>query len=714
MATEGAALSHLRDVYYILTHDLAGSDLVDLKSRFGGPPATITLDNAALVAPIVSKLASTMLSYNTAVDTANGLTVSGQKSTFFMMGLVGILTTVVIGIMLYVLITLMMYKYRVEHAGYAVLVPEIGKILIAGMAFVAFMLTWMLMLQARRLELTHNADILKVGFWRIHNLVGGAYAMRFEAALQQGTLPDFVKNQDNVNGGSTLIPGDDCEGDAEDRDPVSCSRQINPCGVKSPTLAEVIVNSCPLEISSMLGELDVIKTEGIDQYDRTALWKQITVGIEAIRRTVSVSADADTSAAPSQPLQATEAQTMITSQILPLLESTDVKAIGTALLEKPDAATVKTIRVDHLLPMLDHMTSEILAVIQKLKYDVNIEDYREYLDTALAAFYGSAYPPIRFDLVSVVDKVQKAADARPATASMLYVDSATMLGRVTDMGPAAWTDFVLSTDVTKAAVHTFLSKFKLPSAAPSAGIKITNMIASVLTLTGFLLLIMYVTDTMHRLDTSKIDKQVAARHIVIGACLYALATVLTHAMIQRMIDRLSHNWDAIKKNGQRLAYSLETTKEAAIVIESSTSLVAADAQNYIDTAIITVRAYDDCNSVTNGASVMPFPLMEVVIYSFVIVVLMASALYGADHLKPFEKVSNIRTLMRLHERVKDGDVPGGMVKQLECCTPNQEVWHILMWIAVSVLFCLNLFVMSNVQTTNTDYQQSLKLLDNCV
>lgn len=716
MATEGAALSHLRDAYYILNHDLVSIDLQDLKDEIDANSKS--LDAATKVAPVVAKLAQTMLMFSTAVESANDMTVHAMKAAKAMLTLVVLLMIVVLATVIYVMVMIIRKRYYKEGADISTLVPLLGKSVLSGLAFVAFMLTWLIMLVAHGKDLNHNRDVLKVGYWRVHNLVGGAYAMRFEAASQQGTLPDFVKNQYS-NGGSTLIPGPDCESDREEGDPVdvSCNQQIDPCGVTSPTLIQVIMNSCQYEISNMLKELQLIKTEGVDSYDRSALWKAITRGITDVRKTVSISADANTSTptSPADPLQANAAQAVVDSQIVPLLQTSDMRLEATHL-EDNSASVVPApmTRNPLLATKFNHMTSEILAVIQALKYDLSVDEYRIYLDASMAKYYDASYPWIRFDLMSVLDKVQQAADSRPALVANLYVDSATLLARVKDMGPSAWSELVFNIDVTKEAVRTFLGKFKLPSQAPSAGLKITKMMVIVLTLAGFLVLFMYIIDIITRQFATSLNSQVAARSIVIAACMYALATVTVHAMVNRMQYRSGHNWDSIRRNGQTLAYSLEMTEETAVHIQGSQNLVAADAQKYIDAAVASVHAYDDCNSVTNGASAMPFPTMDVVMYCFVVVVVMSSALYGIDTLNPRDKVAKIRTLMRLKERVLNGEVPGGMVKQLECCMPNKSVWHILTWLSVVILFCLNIYVMSNVQTTNDNYKRSLMLLVNCV
>lgn len=709
MSTEGAALAHLRDVYYILTHDLADVQLDKLRDACALDATS--MDNALKIAPVVTRLAIPMLDFNVSVEAVNQLTSQGMTQARLLIGVDIVLILLVVIMILLVMCTLTWFRYKEGRLDPWSMVPELGRVYISGLIFLAFLAVWLIMIRAGRDELGHNSDILKTGYWNIHNHVGAAYPMRFSAAIQQGTVSVFVLNQNpSEYGGSTLVPGPDCENDAEETDQApSCHRIIDPCGSIIPSLAEVITKCCPNEVFHMLDTLQTIKTEGVDAYDRGALWGTITSGVEAIRMTIDVSADANTSATgPAVLLDATAAQGVIETQIVPIMERSDLLALASV---KP---TPQNQVADSHLVVYQQITSQTLQLLQTLNYQLDISDYKDFLDTSMKAYYATSYPAIRFSLLAIIDTVQKAEDARPPPSANLYVDSGTMIARVKNMGSSSWNNLVSQTDITRAAVRQFLAKFKLPRDQPNTSVNILVVVSAILALVGYMALFMYLTMNLHHIFTKNLDRQTAARYIVSAACLYALLTVIMNSVVSRMRIRSSHNWSTIGKNGQLLANYLDSTEKNAMTIDPSTDVNTSDAQNYIDAAIGTVQSFDACNSVTNGSSIMPFPMMDVVLNLTVIVVVMAGALYGVSYLNPREKLANITTLMRLRERVMNGEVPGGMEQELICCTPNHSVWHITYWIAVAVLFLLNIFVMTTVQNTNDSYNTSLSRTSACV
>lgn len=758
--TEGAALSHLRDLYYILTHDLASAQLDDLAAanKLAQPASGVTptgtpdqLAAAAPISPIIARIAPTAVLFSNAVEAAANLTSSGIRSSFHMIVLVWVLILTVTGMAVAMIALVVLKGYRERHMDFEMLVPSIGKILLVWLAGLGLLEAWRLMLGARYAELTHYTDVLKVGYWHLHNVVGGAYAIRFADAVQAGTLQDFV-SQPYHSDGSTLVPGQDCADDSQVYDAQPCGNQISGCTADVPTLDTVIWRSCTDEIFTLLSTLQTIKTEGVDSYDRVAMWASISAGIEVIRGTIAMSANADTSApaASAVPMGSTPASagTAASTPGTPAFPATDVTpaspaipAVGVQsiapldviasfhpimqavsvskqaknLADEPGTPSAADAGVRAKMhPGFDRMVGQILALVQVLPYKMNITDHRDMLEASLSTYYKTVYPKIRFELLSVIAQVQKALDAAKPTGAVMYVDAPTLVARVAAMGASAWRDVVNGTDTTKQTVHSFLTRFKLPATQPSPTVKVATMTTQIFALGGFVVLIMYVTAILGDLFQLRLDSQVAARYILVAACAYALAVVLSRSMVDRMGYRTDHNWASLSKNGQNLNYSLSTTEEAARVIESATTVLTSQAQSYIDASAETVKAYDDCNSVTNGASVMPFPTMELVVYATVVVVVVASAIYGIMELNPSQKLANIRILRRLRERINDGEAPGGLEKQLECCGPGHNVWQIMMWLAVMIMFCINIFVMGNVQKTDKSYLESLILQASCV
>lgn len=770
MSTEGEALSHLRDIYYILTHDLAASQLDDLaQSNWNAqaePPAVATpaqkvaaLAAAVHISPIIERLAPTAVLYGSAVEAADQLTSSGISATFYLIILVYVLILVISGLVILLIFYILKKVYHDKHVNFAELVPALGKIILAWMAANAFMVVWLLLLLSRRADLKHNADILRVGYWNVHNVLSGAYAIRFSAAVQAGTLQDLV-SRSFTSQGNTLSPGPDCAEDGVDYDaqPTKgpCSSQVTGCSTTVPTLDTVVADSCYNEIFLLLTLLQTLKTNGTDSYDRSAMWASISTGIEAVRATIAVSANADTTPTPVLPTSgtgtpgtpafpalaytyvATDGTTTqistasavaipavgvqstvpddVIASLAPIMQSAGINVAARVLAAEPGTPSVpdKGLR-KYLDPFFDRMTAQILPLLQSLPTKLNINDHRDSIEASLSVFYGAQYPKIQFELLSIIAKVQKAQDAPPLAIANIYVDAPTMAARIKDLGPSAWSDLVASIDVTQKAVQSFQMRFKLPAHQPSPTIKIMTALMVILTLAGFVVLLMFISHTLNSLFALTLEKQNAARYILVAACIYALGVVISSSVVERLGYRVGHNWDALRRNGQTLSHALGAAELAGVKIEGETSSVPPmDAQAYIDAATAAVQAYDDCNAVTNGASVMSFPTMEIVIYGTVVVVVVASALFGINELNPAEKLSNIRSLMRLHERVMDGESPGGMTQQLECCSPKQSVWEIMMWLAVVVLFCLNIYVMSSVKKTDNNYSQSLMLHQACI
>lgn len=785
MATEGAALSHMRDAYYILTHDLVD---VDINNLYANVPQSATIaslqqpnvspgtDTTSIaIAPIVSKLALTMMRFGTAVDAADDLVKSGQRSTRVMQGVVLLISVIGLSVAAWIIGKLVhgaVLKGLGPGSLFAIsnlsllasrlssLVSPVGGILIGVTVFVVFMLAWKALLKDRQRQLEGPEQVLRAGFWKMRNNVCGAYAIRFEAAAQQGTMNDFknglgdwaIRGSDNQAApdcGEPSFTGYDEEGN--NTLPFDCRTQVNPCSATLPTLETVIANSCPGEISKMLLEFQTLKTNTVDMFDRMAMWKTISTGIDSIRATISVSADADTSTKPL--LTSKDVPDVIQFDILPVMKVDALKV----LLEATPQTTDTLSKQDTLLKTME---SDVLMKVQDRGHIVEIEDHKDDILTALRTYYGTAFASVRIRLIRVINRVQKASDARPPAASKMYVDSATMLARITNMGPSQWQDLVVDMSATKDTVHNFMSNFS-PSQTNNgrslAG-DITKCLSAGLTVVGVIGLLMYTNSVLSQASSGAMSKELAARTLIIAVSLFALLVLAVHSTIGRMLSRQGHNTQALVRNGQKLKMSLDATCEisntiaikapyvdpAAVVVYAtqhdadvaaiaandmaaetatnlrekatvaSSTLSSADIQNYIDAAIGTVRAYDSCNSITNGARVMPFPMMDLIIYGFVIAVILASALYCLDQLRLREKTFNIRTLTALRDQVMNGVVPPGLVKQLECSTPDASYRTIFLWMAILVLFSFNIYAMCNLRASQQDYDKSLELVDDCV
>lgn len=751
MATEGAALSHLRDAYYILTHDLADLQLDTMKASFDKNSADPLA--AAQAAPLISKLAITMMNFGTAVDSADDLVKSGQSSTKLMMAVAALLTTVGVGVgayMLYLIVSkavrgagfgtgplLSVSNFGPLGVGLSGLVSPVGGVVIGVTVFLVFMMGWFALLRDRLRQLEGPEAVLRAGFWRIRNHVCGAYAIRFSAAAQQGTLQDFKNGTGTwAVRGSDLVPAPECggnDGEVDATAPPTCDKPLDPCGVTVPTLEAIIVASCPGATSTMLGELQNLKLSGVDAYDRMALWKTISSGIDAIRHTIAVSADANT--APTQPVTTENVQQVITMNVVPTMS---LHALATA--GGPNPTPDMLLQQDSLLAGI---TGSLITFMQSTNHAFDLSDYRTDILTHLETYYGNTYASLRAGLNTVITRVQASADARPPPANNMYVDSATMMARISDVGPSRWNDYVTETDDTRGSVRTFMANFQPVGTTSLAG-DVTRSFATGLTVVGVVGLLIYTNHICMQTALGGMTKEKAVRTIVIAASLFALLVLALQGTIGRMLSRQSHNAQAIVRNGQKLVSSLETTLAECSIIANTTpapvsapasapasstpapasaltsttsvptTISSADVQRYIDAAVDTVRAYDSCNSITNGARLMPFPTMDLIIYGFVVAVILSSALYGVEQLRLRDKLANIRTLTGLHDKIMDGAIPPGLLKLIECSTPDDSYRTIFVWMALLVLFAFNIYAMSNIRASQHDYDRSLELVDDCV
>lgn len=807
MSIEGAALSHLRDVHYILTHDLADVDIAALSQEYealraahngAGEPVAHRdprMQNAEGIARVITPVALSLMRFGQAVDIASDMIRRGISSTRLMVALVALLVTILI---VSGLIGLYMIIMRTGDGG---IVRPIGILILIQIVAMSFLCAWLYMLQDRISTLQQEREVFKAGFWRVHQTVSSAYAVRFQVAVQVGSLSEFTLKQGGE--GMATLRAEGCGSGETDATAVRCDQQLDVCSPTVKTLPMVIVDSCDHTIAAMLDELNNIKTVGIDSFDRMALWASISSGVDAIRSTVAVSADADTTS-PTVPLQATAARAIVDDKIVPLLKingltvSPDdaLKALNQPLIDRLSAAILtsehwidtnnvanretlsealeayygvsqyaivskglaavlaaaaatvhqrrqaenhdegagaaaKTAVQNVIAPILQvpelraptdqlhdqrqTLVADLLKVLQSVHYQIDLADYNDAIVDSLMAYYGDAlYLLLRFDLDAVLRNAQNAADERPPAGASRYVDAGGLLARVKDMGAASWSDFIVGTESTRVSVKTFLTNF--PPGSSTLGAKLVIMAKWASIFAGIVILVLYVTDQFVAIEASGLATHIAARSVVLAASLYALAVVCMSALISKRQSASEHNEQAIRRNGSKLVASVAETTVAASSLEATkgTSPGAAAAQTYVTKAVAAITAYDACNSVTNGARMMPFPMVDIIIYGFVAVVVVASALYGIGQLAPGEKVANIRILMRLRDRIMDGEVPPGLSSQLECCSPSAQVWNVLMWMSVVVLLVLNVWVMSNVSNTKDDYKMSLQLVDDCV
>jgi hypothetical protein len=146
------------------------------------------------------------------------------------------------------------------------------------------------------------------------------------------------------------------------------------------------------------------------------------------------------------------------------------------------------------------------------------------------------------------------------------------------------------------------------------------------------------------------------------------------------------------------------------------------AQAFYANAIAVIRAYESCNLIAQNNTV-PFPFAEFSMHVLFIVLLVMAMVYVTLTTGPFEKLRELRDIIRLRHRLRQvpgGSIPSSLRDEIEmrmACSPmSHDIMRILTFTFVIVIFILTCAIVHGMTTSSKNFKTSLAsaFVDDCI
>ena len=146
------------------------------------------------------------------------------------------------------------------------------------------------------------------------------------------------------------------------------------------------------------------------------------------------------------------------------------------------------------------------------------------------------------------------------------------------------------------------------------------------------------------------------------------------------------------------------------------------AQAFYANAIAVIRAYESCNLIAQNNTV-PFPFAEFSMHVLFVVLLVMAMVYITLTTGPFEKLRELRDIIRLRHRLRQvpgGSIPSSLRDEIEmrmACSPmSHDIMRILTFTFVIVIFILTCAIVHGMNTSSRNFKTSLAsaFIDDCI
>jgi hypothetical protein len=370
----------------------------------------------------------------------------------------------------------------------------------------------------------------------------------------------------------------------------------------------------------------------------------------------------------------------------------------------------------------------LFTVMQRHGYQLSLDANRTYIDRRLAEHYGDDMyaqlsPVVDEVMLLTRDLVRNAVSTRNAK----FIEPARLADKVGDATGAEWSSLSTKMQRTLTAVKDHRDHFpsyrnNMPSRLYKSLVLYGAFIAGIAFLVFMVLL-------FHAKRIMVIDSSAMIRRIMVSICVFVLTIVIAEMSAKKYAVTREHNFDAIDNNGEMLVGGVSRVNKQLVALREvalreKTVAAAADggseAKRMSFPALRDVRAtigtYDRCNFVTSSISKMPFPTVDMMLYSIIALLFIGVALFAVARIGPAERVGNVRRLLNAKARLKRGEISNmtEIVRLVECCQPPELVWDMFIWFAIIMLFVVTWWFVFATRDTVDDYESAIAANPDCV
>jgi len=379
------------------------------------------------------------------------------------------------------------------------------------------------------------------------------------------------------------------------------------------------------------------------------------------------------------------------------------------------------------------VASRLLRVLRRLRFVLDLDAMRAYIDRDLAAYYGPAVygtAEMAAAMNSVLRRVRDVVYRARREGPQRFVDPERLQQKLLAMS----SDEVAETQVTLQTLRDATDNMNrlYPTYRSVSGRKTAIILSTLGGIVILTALCVYLTIvwSMHS-EKGLISYQQLCQRCIISMCLSVLVLFTVETVAYKAVARIEHNQTVADDNGTMLVgASIRANDQfAATCIAlgivssptqprrnapassgalSSVSALLADCRGVIE-------KYELCNSIMSGQVSMPMPMAEVAMYGSISIVFIVLSMLIVIKVDPLQRLDSIRSLQDLSRRIKLGEASAmhEAMSVVECSRPTSEVWSLFIWGGVSMFMSLTWWFAMSSQNIADDYKDSLDQRADC-
>lgn len=395
-----------------------------------------------------------------------------------------------------------------------------------------------------------------------------------------------------------------------------------------------------------------------------------------------------------------------------------------------------------------HLEESVVEMIKRHPRELNIMDYADYIHTEMEGYFT---PPIYAPLKSLIDDLLRRIVRTlerlfsGTRTDYTYIPLTRFEEKLSSMEYVDARELVENAGQLARVTKLYMSSY--PHESSNVANELLLTVSSTIVLCLLVGLVAYNANRIMCYHAGQCSGDSVMRGVGLSLAIFVFVVVIMASVIMRISTRASFNNEISRTNGRHLIMSTTMT------MKLSTHLLEAKAQrdNFVDNITYqevkqdfvqlyrsfgytqgadelekgdmrkelpdmrllyrnmrqVVQAYDSCNSLVPPKK-LPFPTYEMVVYSVIILIIIAILLYSYYMLDPAGKITNIGKLKELETNIKAGLPPPQEFKEIiRCCQAPTETWSLVMNLVAVLLIMLTFFIVYTIVRASNTYRMGL-------
>jgi hypothetical protein len=346
----------------------------------------------------------------------------------------------------------------------------------------------------------------------------------------------------------------------------------------------------------------------------------------------------------------------------------------------------------------------------------------------LTSFYGSEV--YNGKMVKVVNRIMRGLHARIVEVTSGVKDKFITSQRLGEKVQALSTDEWVTLSKNIDALHYCIKNYRdnFPVYRDYMSSRIFGIATVYIFFITLFVYLQFGVANYHRFKALKeLSYQSMANRLAIAFCVVVIFMAILEVSSKKYAVKLAHNFNGINTNGDILVQNVaRARKSMAALRDAAERNKVTDGDNKTNVAQLAttalhdveraVDAYSRCNFVTATVPQMPFPVIEMILYSGIIVLFVVVALVAVKRMDPAGHVGNIKMLFDTRARLLNGQITNmdDVARVMACCQTPDIVWGMLTTFAILIVFMLTWWFVVSTRDTVDDYESAINVDPDCV